>query len=74
MRTIERTTIFKRDLKRESKGRHRTYLSENFVAVVQSLADDQPLADTFHDLHCRATGRVTVIATSNRPGAYLSKA
>ncbi len=49
MRTIKQTATFKRDLKRESKGQHRTYLSENFVAVVQTLADDQPLADKFHD-------------------------
>jgi len=49
MRTIEQTTAFKRDLKRESKGRHRAYLSENFVAAVQILADDQPLEDKFHD-------------------------
>ena len=49
MRTIEQTTIFKRDLKRESKGQHRTFLSENFLAVIQSLADDQPLAERFHD-------------------------
>ncbi len=49
MRTIKQTTIFKCDLKRESKGQHRTFLSENFVAVVQSLAEDRPLADKFHD-------------------------
>lgn len=49
MRTIKQTTTFKRDLKRESKGRHRAYLSENFVALVQALANDRPLADKFHD-------------------------
>ena len=49
MRTIKQTTTFKRDLKRESKGLHRAYLSENFVAAVQALANDQPLADKFHD-------------------------
>jgi mRNA interferase YafQ len=49
MRTIRQSTAFKRDLKRESKGRHRAFLSENFVAVVQTLANDQPLADKFHD-------------------------
>jgi mRNA interferase YafQ len=49
MRTIQQTTAFKRDLKRESKGQHRAYLSGNFVAAVQTLANDQPLADNFHD-------------------------
>ena len=49
MRTIRQTTAFKRDLKRESKGQHRSYLSENFVALVQTLANDQPLADRFND-------------------------
>jgi mRNA interferase YafQ len=49
MRTIRQATAFKRDLKRESKGQHRAFLSENFVAVVQTLANDQPLAEKFHD-------------------------
>jgi len=49
MRTIKQTTAFKRDLKRESKGQHRAYLSGNFVAVIQTLANDQPLAERFHD-------------------------
>jgi mRNA interferase YafQ len=48
MRTIKQTTTFKRDLRRESKGQHRAYLSENFVAAVQTLANDQSLADNFH--------------------------
>ena len=49
MRTIRQTTAFMRDLKRESKGQHRAYLSENFVAAVQTLANDEPPADKFHD-------------------------
>jgi mRNA interferase YafQ len=49
MRTIRQSTAFRRDLKRESKGQHRAFLSENFVAVVQTLANDQPLAEKFHD-------------------------
>jgi len=49
MRTINQTTTFKRDLKRESKGQHRAFLAENFVAAVQTLANDQPLTDKFHD-------------------------
>ena len=49
MRTIKQTTAFKRDLKRESKGQHRAYLSENFVAAIHTLVNDHPLADKFHD-------------------------
>ena len=47
MRTIKQTTAFKRDLKRASKGRHREYLAENFVKVVQALAEDEPLDERF---------------------------
>ena len=49
MRTIRQTTAFKRDLKRESKGRHREYLAENFVKFIQALAGDEPLAERLHD-------------------------
>jgi len=49
MRTIKQTTAFKRDLKRESKGQHRASLSESFVPVVQALANDEQLAERFHD-------------------------
>jgi mRNA interferase YafQ len=49
MRTIKQTTAFKRDLKRESKSRHRTYLAENFVKLIQALAQDEPLPERFHD-------------------------
>ncbi len=43
MQTIERTGQFKRDWKRESKGRHAATLSADFVAVVTALANDMPL-------------------------------
>lgn len=49
MRTIERTTRFKRDYKRESRGRHRTYLDAILAPVVEALANDRPLAPTHHD-------------------------
>ena len=44
MRTIERTSRFKRDYKRESRGRHRTYLDAILAPVVEALANDRPLA------------------------------
>ena len=43
MRTIERTTQFKRDYQREAKGQHRATLENDFVEVVTALANDQPL-------------------------------
>lgn len=49
MRTIERTGQFKRDWKRESKGRHRKSLAADFAVVVQALAENLPLPAKHHD-------------------------
>ena len=49
MRTIERTSRFKRDYKRESRGRHRTYLDAILASVVEALANDRPLERRHHD-------------------------
>ena len=49
MRTIERTTKFKRDYKREAKGPHQKTLERDFIAVVTRLADDQPLTEKHRD-------------------------
>jgi mRNA interferase YafQ len=49
MRTIERTTQFKRDFKRESKGRHRATLVADVTAIVIELQHDRPLAARFRD-------------------------
>lgn len=43
MRTIERTIAFKRDFKREAKGRHRVTLNADLVAIVTVLANDERL-------------------------------
>lgn len=43
MRTIERTSAFKRDYKRESKGLHRSTLDEALKQVLTALVIDQPL-------------------------------
>ena len=48
MRTIERTGQFKRDYKRESKGRHRASLDAALAAIVEALATDQPLEARHH--------------------------
>lgn len=44
MRTIEWTTQFKRDYKRESKGQHRATLDDELFPILDSLANDQSLA------------------------------
>lgn len=49
MRTIKQTTQFKRDLKREARGQYRAILQSEFVALVQDLAQDLPLAARFRD-------------------------
>ena len=52
MRTIERSTTFKRDYKRESKGRHRATLDDDLQRVLIALATDAPLEphNRDHDL------------------------
>ena len=49
MRTIERSTRFKRDYKREAKGRHRATLDSDFVPVLVALASDASLDPKFQD-------------------------
>jgi mRNA interferase YafQ len=49
MRTISRTSRFKKDYKREAKGQHRATLDTDLLAAVSLLVADQPLPDRFHD-------------------------
>ena len=49
MRTIERTSQFKRDYKREARGRHRGPLDDILVTIIKSLAQDAPLDRRHHD-------------------------
>ncbi|EHK58019.1 type II toxin-antitoxin system YafQ family toxin [Allomesorhizobium alhagi] len=49
MRTIRRTTRFKRDYKREAKGRHRQQLDKDLLAIITLLATDVPLAEKYRD-------------------------
>ncbi|MFN4023166.1 MAG: type II toxin-antitoxin system YafQ family toxin [Hydrogenophilus thermoluteolus] len=49
MRTIERSSAFKRDYKREAKGKHRATLDEALKQVVSALATDQPLEARYRD-------------------------
>ena len=49
MRTIERTTQFKWDFKREMKGRHRPTLEADLTSVLRALVGDAPLAEKYRD-------------------------
>ncbi len=49
MREIERTSRFKRDYKREAKGRHRATLDESLMSVLRALVADVPLAERYRD-------------------------
>ena len=49
MRMIERTTSFKKDYKRESKGIHRATLDDLLETVLYVLANDQPLDVRYRD-------------------------
>jgi mRNA interferase YafQ len=49
MRAIERTTQFRRDFKREKKGRHRPTLEADLTSVLRALVGDAPLAEKYRD-------------------------
>jgi len=49
MRTIERSSNFKRDYKREAKGQHRNTLDDSLSPVLAALADDQQLEPRYRD-------------------------
>jgi mRNA interferase YafQ len=49
MRTIERTTAFRGDFKREKRGQHRRDLETMLASVVSLLADDSPLPEKHRD-------------------------
>lgn len=49
MRTIDYTGQFKRDYKREAKGRHRTTLDADLSVLLQVLAHDGSLEPRYRD-------------------------
>lgn len=49
MRTIERSTAFKRDYKRETKGKYRSTLDQDPMPVFAALAADQSLEPCYRD-------------------------
>jgi mRNA interferase YafQ len=48
-RTIEYTSRFKRDFRREQKGAHREILESDFIVIIEMLANDEPLAEKHQD-------------------------
>ncbi|HEX4650920.1 MAG TPA: type II toxin-antitoxin system YafQ family toxin [Granulicella sp.] len=49
MRTISRTSQFKKDYKREGKGQHRATLDADLMRVLSLLVSDRPLPDKMRD-------------------------
>ena len=49
MRTINQTSQFKKDLKRESRGRHSKYLGAELQAILTLLVTDHPLPPNHRD-------------------------
>ena len=49
MRTIEKTSQFKRDFKRESKGKHRKTLTEDLLGILELLITDFELPAKYFD-------------------------
>ena len=49
MRKIEPTTQFKRDYKREKKGKYREILETTFTDILKLLANDKPLPEKHRD-------------------------
>ena len=49
MRTIERSTQFKRDYKREAKRQQRTTLDTDMLPVLKALVNDQELEPHYCD-------------------------
>ena len=49
MRRIERTAQFRRDYKREHRGRNRATLDTVLIEVLKTLADDRQLGERHRD-------------------------
>ncbi|ENN89979.1 hypothetical protein m02_11750 [Bartonella bovis m02] len=49
MLTIERTTVFKRDFKREMKRKYSYFLENDLRKIIEALADNQLLEPRHRD-------------------------
>lgn len=66
MRRIDRTNAFRRDFKREMRGRHRRDLESLLTSVISLLMDDRPLTEKNRDHALPANGATFANATSSR--------
>ncbi len=69
MRAIERARQFKRDYRREAKGRHRKTPDNDLKIVVSALVVDQPLSPNYRDhaLTGQGAGNETEFPADIRP-------
>jgi mRNA interferase YafQ len=49
MRTIERSSPFRRDYKREARGQYRATLDDDILPILVALANDRPLEPRHRD-------------------------
>ena len=49
MRTLKRTSQFKKDFKREQKGKHKKTLIENLKVALNLLVKDKALPKSYYD-------------------------
>ena len=49
MRTIKHSSAFKRDVKREKKGRYCEVFDTELLAIINNLANDVPLDEKYQD-------------------------
>lgn len=66
MRKIEPTTQFKRDYKREKKGKYREILETTFTDILKLLANDKPLPENIATMRFQIIGMIIVSAILNR--------
>lgn len=70
MRTIRRTGAFKRDYRREKRGRYRRTLDQDFQRAVQLLVADEIMPKHYND-HAMRGGRGTERNCHIRPDLVL---
>jgi hypothetical protein len=66
MRRIETTTVFRRDFKREKRGRYRSDLDCFFPEIVSLLAEDARFRNAIATTLLAAIGAITASAISNQ--------
>ena len=71
MRTIEETSRFRRDFKREKRGIHSGYLDRLLESTVHMLANDLPLPRRFFD-HQRRVEGFPRLPFAGRPRSHIS--